>query len=60
MFCESDPERALPPLLQIERTAIGKVTSLFCFQSARHVGIMYHEDMLGIEPAPGDPAERLR
>jgi hypothetical protein len=31
MLCESDPERALPPLPQIERTAIGNVTSLSCF-----------------------------
>ena len=49
MFHESDPERPLPPLLQIKRTTVGDVALLYCLEPARHAGVMYHEYMPGIE-----------
>ena len=54
MFRELDPERPLSPLLQIERSTIGYVALLFCFQPTRHARVMYHEDMLGIEDKRAD------
>jgi hypothetical protein len=49
MLHEFDPQRPLPPLLQVERKAIGDVALLFCLQPTRHAWVMYHEHMLGIE-----------
>src|SRR4051812_26148947 len=49
MLREFDPERSLSPLLQIERTTIGDVPSLFCFQATCHIRVIYHEDLLSIE-----------
>jgi hypothetical protein len=54
MFREFDPQRPPLPLLQIERTTIGDVTPLFCFEPAGHARVMYHEDMLGIEHERAD------
>jgi hypothetical protein len=54
MFHEFDPERPLPPLLQVERTTVGDVAFLFCLQPARHTGVMYHEYVLGIEDKRAD------
>jgi len=43
MFREFDPERPLPPSLQIKRTTMGDVALLFCLQPTRHAGVMHHQ-----------------